>query len=234
MHSCADKSCSVLFDEIEKAHPDVMNLLLQILDEGCLTDSHGRKVDFKNTIILLTSNLGANILVRPESRDPVTGQVTEAAKKAVSEVISTRLAPELINRLSEIIVFNALGRSEIAKIVDLRLNDLQKLLQDRHVQLAVGDDVRTWLGERGYDALYGARALNRVIAKEVRKPLAKALLTGVIRDGDEAVVRVKEDGTGLEVQELHEPMSEVKGRKELEVIDEADDVDDDVGTPPRG
>lgn len=157
------------------------NILLQILDEGTLTDSQGRKVDFRNTIIVLTSNLGAPVLTQPDSIDRKTGQVTEVAKEAVKRVVEMNYPPELINRLDELVVFNSLSKDSIRKIVDIRLKELQEMLVDRRISLKVDSDAKEWLADQGYDAIYGARALNRTIAKHLRKNLASALLNGTIR-----------------------------------------------------
>jgi ATP-dependent Clp protease ATP-binding subunit ClpB len=168
-------------DEFEKAHKEVANILLQILDEGTLTDSQGRKVDFRNTIIVLTSNLGASILNEAGAIDRKTGQVTEATKEAVKKVVEKSYPPELINRLDELVVFNSLAKQSVRQIVDIRLHELQAILADRRITLEVTDKARTWLADQGYDSIYGARALNRTMAKQLRQPLAAALLDGTIR-----------------------------------------------------
>ncbi|KAK4049850.1 chaperone ATPase hsp78 [Microbotryomycetes sp. JL201] len=196
----------VLFDEFEKAAPEVANILLQVLDEGTLTDSQGRKVDFKNTVIILTSNIGSDILMHEESTRN-DGTVTETAKEAVLERVRSLYPPELLNRLDEQIVFNSLSPQSISEIVNLRLREVQHALNtsERRVELLVEQGARDWLAKEGYQPRWGARALNRLIAKQVRQPLASALLKGTIRDGDVARVRLNSAGDALEVVDVHEP-----------------------------
>ena len=175
----------ILFDEIEKAHSDVFNILLQVLDDGRLTDGQGRTVDFRNTIIVLTSNLGAEYLAAlPE------GKPAEAAREQVMEVVRRSFRPEFLNRLDEIILFNRLGRSEMKRIVDIQLRHLQSLLADRKITLEVDDMAKTWLGNTGYDPVYGARPLKRVIQRQLQNPLASMLLSGKLKDGDTVKVTV--------------------------------------------
>ena len=175
----------ILFDEIEKAHSDVFNILLQVLDDGRLTDGQGRTVDFRNTIIVLTSNLGAEYLAAlPE------GKPAEAAREQVMEVVRRSFRPEFLNRLDEIILFNRLGRSEMKRIVDIQLRHLQSLLADRKITLEVDDTAKTWLGNTGYDPVYGARPLKRVIQRQLQNPLASMLLSGKLKDGDTVKVTV--------------------------------------------
>ncbi|GAA5940496.1 chaperone ATPase HSP78 [Sporobolomyces koalae] len=200
----------VLFDEFEKAHRDVANILLQILDEGALTDSQGRRVDFKNTTIILTSNIGSDILAEEGATAP-DGTVTAKAQQAVLERVQSLYPPELLNRLDEQIVFNSLSPKSIKSIVDLRLSEVEQTLShssaapDRKISLRIEDDARTWLAQNGYQPQWGARALNRLISKEVRSKLAAAILRGTIRNGDEAVIKLNEAHDGLKVVELHEP-----------------------------
>lgn len=175
----------ILFDEIEKAHSDVFNILLQVLDDGRLTDGQGRTVDFRNTIIVLTSNLGAEYLAAlPE------GKPAEAAREQVMEVVRRSFRPEFLNRLDEIILFNRLGRSEMKRIVDIQLRHLQSLLADRKITLEVDETAKTWLGNTGYDPVYGARPLKRVIQRQLQNPLASMLLSGKVKDGDTVKVTV--------------------------------------------
>lgn len=155
--------------------------MLQILDEGTLTDSQGRKVDFRNTIIVMTSNLGAPILSQAGAIDAKTGEVTEASKAAVRKVVEMTYPPELINRLDELVVFNSLAKQSVRQIVDIRLHELQTILSDRRITLQLTDKAKAWLADEGYDSVYGARALNRTLAKQLRQPLAAALLDGTIR-----------------------------------------------------
>ncbi|WP_262298866.1 ATP-dependent chaperone ClpB [Microvirga sesbaniae] len=169
----------VLFDEIEKAHPDVFNVLLQVLDDGRLTDGQGRTVDFRNTLIIMTSNLGAEYLVnQPE------GQDTDAVRDEVLTVVRSHFRPEFLNRVDEIILFHRLKRSEMGAIVDIQMRRLQKLLEDRKIVLQLDEEARNWLSQKGYDPAYGARPLKRVIQKHVQDPLAELILSGEIRDGE--------------------------------------------------
>jgi len=169
----------VLFDEIEKAHPDVFNVLLQVLDDGRLTDGQGRTVDFRNTLIIMTSNLGAEYLVnQPE------GQDTDAVRDEVMGVVRSHFRPEFLNRVDEIILFHRLKRSEMGAIVDIQMRRLQKLLEDRKIVLQLDEGARNWLADKGYDPAYGARPLKRVIQKHVQDPLAELILAGEIRDGE--------------------------------------------------
>jgi ATP-dependent Clp protease ATP-binding subunit ClpB len=169
----------VLFDEIEKAHPDVFNVLLQVLDDGRLTDGQGRTVDFRNTLIIMTSNLGAEYLVnQPE------GQDTDAVREEVMGVVRSHFRPEFLNRVDEIILFHRLKRSEMGAIVDIQMRRLQKLLDDRKIVLQLDEEARAWLADKGYDPAYGARPLKRVIQKHVQDPMAELILAGEIRDGE--------------------------------------------------
>lgn len=221
----------VLLDEFEKAHKEVANILLQILDEGTLTDSQGRKVDFRNTIIVLTSNLGASILNQSGAIDHRTGQVTEATKEAVKKVVEMSYPPELINRLDELVVFNSLSKESVRQIVDIRLKELQDILSERRITLDLTERAKAWLADQGYDSIYGARALNRTIAKQLRQPLAAALLNGTIRDTDQVNIDLSSDGDRLAIPELHaaystkEPLSNPIRKddhpmKELKIVSE--------------
>lgn len=189
----------LLFDEFEKAHRDISALLLQVLDEGYLTDAQGHKVDFKNTIIVLTSNLGADIIVGDERAESEDGSISPEVKKAVMDVVGANYPPEFINRLDEFIFFKRLSREALRDIVDIRLRELQERLNDRRITLSVPDGVRTWLADKGYEPKYGARPLNRLITHQISNNLADKIIRGDIKMGDTAVVSVKEDGSGLEV-----------------------------------
>ena len=178
----------ILFDEVEKAHPDLFNTLLQVLDDGRLTDGQGRTVDFKNTIIIMTSNLGADALASGEE-----GDVSDAAKDAVMGAIRMHFRPEFINRIDEIVFFKRLGRGEIDHIVDIQMERLEALLKDRKMTLELSLDARNWLAARGYDPVYGARPLKRVIQKELQDPLARLLLEGRIHDGEAIEIGVEGD-----------------------------------------
>ena len=178
----------VLFDEVEKAHPDLFNTLLQVLDDGRLTDGQGRTVDFKNTIIIMTSNLGADALASGEE-----GDISESAKDSVMGAIRAHFRPEFINRIDEIVFFKRLGRGEIDHIVDIQMERLEGLLKDRKMKLELSLDARNWLAARGYDPVYGARPLKRVIQKELQDPLARLLLEGRIHDGETIKIGVEGD-----------------------------------------
>ncbi|HWD12320.1 ATP-dependent chaperone ClpB [Pseudochrobactrum sp. sp1633] len=168
----------ILFDEIEKAHPDVFNVLLQVLDDGRLTDGQGRTVDFRNTLIIMTSNLGAEYLVSLNEDQDV-----DSVRDEVMGVVRASFRPEFLNRVDEIILFHRLRRSEMGAIVDIQLARLQNLLSDRKITLDVEADARNWLADKGYDPAYGARPLKRVIQKQVQDPLAEKILGGEILDG---------------------------------------------------
>ena len=179
----------VLFDEIEKAHPDVFNVLLQVLDDGRLTDGQGHTVDFKNTLIIMTSNLGAEYLAsQPEDQD------SDAVRPQVMEAVRAKFRPEFLNRLDEIILFHRLTRDNMDAIVDIQIARLQKLLADRKIALNLDDKARSWLGDNGYDPVYGARPLRRVIQKKLQDPLAELLLSGEIGDGDTLDISADADG----------------------------------------
>jgi ATP-dependent Clp protease ATP-binding subunit ClpB len=179
----------VLFDEIEKAHHDVFNVLLQVLDDGRLTDGQGRTVDFRNTLIVMTSNLGSEYLVnQPE------GQDTDAVRDEVMAEVRRHFRPEFLNRVDEIILFHRLKRSEMGAIVDIQMARLQKLLDERKITLQLEPEARAWLAEKGYDPTYGARPLKRVIQKNVQDPLAEAILSGEIKDGETVPIRLGPGG----------------------------------------
>ena len=179
----------VLFDEIEKAHPDVFNVLLQVLDDGRLTDGQGHVVDFKNTLIIMTSNLGAEHLAnQPE------GQDSDAVRPQVMEAVRASFRPEFLNRLDEIILFHRLSRGNMDTIVDIQMARLAGLLADRKITLELDDKARGWLGDAGYDPVYGARPLKRVIQKKLQDPLAELLLAGDIADGETLAISADESG----------------------------------------
>lgn len=180
----------ILFDEIEKAHGDVFNVLLQVLDDGRLTDGQGRTVDFKNTLIIMTSNLGAEHLAGQKE-----GEDVEAVRSLVMGAVKGHFRPEFLNRLDEIILFHRLARAHMDAIVDIQIGRVQSLLDDRKITLSIDDKARTWLGDAGYDPVYGARPLKRVIQKALQNRLADHLLAGTISDGDD--VSVSADGDGL-------------------------------------
>ncbi|AUN39040.1 ATP-dependent chaperone ClpB [Tsukamurella tyrosinosolvens] len=170
----------VLFDEVEKAHPDVFDVLLQVLDEGRLTDGQGRTVDFRNTILILTSNLGAG-----------------GTPEQVMAAVRAKFKPEFINRLDDVLIFDSLSSDQLTGIVDIQLDQLRKRLSQRRLELEVSDEAKGWLAERGFDPLYGARPLRRLVQQAIGDQLAKALLAGDVRDGDTVKVTVSEDGDRL-------------------------------------
>ncbi|KAH9593298.1 ATPase [Trypanosoma melophagium] len=178
----------VLFDEFEKAHPSVSNILLQVLDEGHLTDSHGRRVDFKNTIIILTSNIGADIIAAlPE------GAPSSQAMGAVMRQVQQRMTPEFINRLDDIIMFNRLGKQEIRKIVELLFEQVSAMLKEQEITLDVPTSVYDWFADKGYSSVYGARPLKRLMQTALLNHLALMLLDGRIRSKDTVKLEVRDD-----------------------------------------
>ena len=178
----------ILFDEVEKAHPDLFNTLLQVLDDGRLTDGQGRTVDFKNTIIIMTSNLGADVLASGDE-----GDISDSARASVEAAIRGHFRPEFIKRIDETVFFGRLGRGEIDRIVEIQMGRLRQLLSDRKLTLSMDICARNWLAARGYEPVYGARPLKRVIQKELQDPLARLLLEGRINDGDNIEVTVEGD-----------------------------------------
>jgi ATP-dependent Clp protease ATP-binding subunit ClpB len=178
----------VLFDEVEKAHSDVFNVLLQVLDDGRLTDGQGRTVDFTNTIIVLTSNLGSQYIAAQPDDEPV-----EKVEEQVMEMVRSHFRPEFLNRLDEIILFHRLCAGHMAPIVDIQVARVQKLLKDRKVVLNLTGEARAWLGRVGYDPVYGARPLKRAVQRYLQDPLADLILRGEVPDGSTVTV---EDGDG--------------------------------------
>jgi ATP-dependent Clp protease ATP-binding subunit ClpB len=178
----------VLFDEIEKAHPDVFNILLQILDDGRLTDSQGRTVDFRNTVIIMTSNVGSHFILEHASGD------WALVETQVMMELRRTFKPEFLNRVDDIIIFKPLGTEEIEKIVDLQLKKLEKLLADKKITIEVTQEAKQLIAEEGYDPAFGARPLKRTIQRMIQNPLAMAVLEGRFSDGDHIVVRP--DGKG--------------------------------------
>ena len=183
----------ILLDEVEKAHPEVFDLLLQVLDDGRLTDGQGRTVDFRNTILVLTSNLGSSYLIEE-------GVPWEQKVDSVREEVRRAFKPEFVNRLDDIVVFSTLTAEDLGQIVEITVDRLQSRLSDRRLDLAVTPEARLWLADNGYDPIYGARPLRRLMQKEIDDRLAKALLAGEIHDGDTVKVDIADDGSGLRVQ----------------------------------
>lgn len=186
----------ILFDEIEKAHPDVFNVLLQVLDDGRLTDGQGHTVDFKNTLIILTSNLGSDILA-----DLKDGENPEKVRDQVMDVVKRAFRPEFLNRLDEILLFSRLARADMGQIVDIQLRHLESILKDKKITLSLDSKAKEWLAERGYDPVYGARPLKRTIQNYLQNPLAMMILDGAIKEGDH--VPVSADKKGLEIGPKH-------------------------------
>jgi ATP-dependent Clp protease ATP-binding subunit ClpB len=182
----------ILFDEVEKAHPDVFNILLQVLDDGRLTDGQGRTVDFRNTLIVMTSNLGSEFLAAQNE-----GEESEAVRPLVMDVVRRHFRPEFLNRIDEVILFKRLGRAQMDSIVDIQLRRVEKLLEARRMAIHLDPAARHWLGEKGYDPVYGARPLKRVIQKELIDPIARKLLSGDFADG--SVIQVGAGEGGLEI-----------------------------------
>ncbi|MGP1589351.1 MAG: ATP-dependent chaperone ClpB [Oribacterium sp.] len=187
----------VLFDEIEKAHPDVFNILLQVLDDGRITDSQGRTVDFKNTIIILTSNLGAQDLLEGIDRD---GNISEEAKRLVMEQLHAAFRPEFLNRLDEIILFKPLSRSDIGRIMDLILADINRRLADRRLTIRLSEEARGFIMENGYDPSFGARPLKRFMQKNVETTVARIILEDRVREGDSILLTLRDGKLSAEVE----------------------------------
>jgi len=181
----------ILFDEIEKAHPEVFNILLQVLDDGRLTDGHGRTVDFRNSVVIMTSNIGSQHI--QEMLTEWTEE--EQIRKGVMEALKKFFKPEFLNRVDEIIIFHALSKELLMKIVDIQINRMKRYLKDKHVDLELTDKTKAFLAEAGYDSLYGARPLKRAIQKEILNPLATKLLEGTFKSGD--VIEVDVEGKDI-------------------------------------
>ena len=180
----------VLLDEIEKAHPDVFNVLLQVLDDGRLTDGKGRTVDFRNTVLIMTSNVASDLIQEMARRD---GEDEEKLKDRLMEALRQTFRPEFLNRIDEIVTFHSLGREQIAQIVDIQLEDLQRRLAERKLTLELTDEAKAQLAERGYDPVFGARPLKRTIQRMIENPLAVQVLGGQFSEGDHIVVDVDGD-----------------------------------------
>jgi ATP-dependent Clp protease ATP-binding subunit ClpB len=203
----------VLFDEIEKAHPDVFNVLLQVLDDGRLTDGQGRTVDFRNVLIVMTSNLGSEYLVNLRE-----GEDTKSVEKEVMGVVRAHFRPEFLNRVDEIILFHRLKREDMGEIVDIQFQRLMRLLEDRKITLTLDAKARAWLAEKGYDPTYGARPLKRVIQKWVQDPLAQMLLAGEIRDGSTVKISVSRGRLTIDGKEIGGDSEDGAERKSPSVV----------------
>lgn len=183
----------VLFDEIEKAHPDVFNIMLQIFDDGRLTDSKGRTIDFKNTLIIMTSNIGSDIILEDSLKSIGQDNTFDDTKEKVLEILRSRFKPEFLNRIDETIFFKALTLPQLSKIVDIQADYLRRLLKDQEIELEITDEAKELLATRGFNPVYGARPLKRVIRQMVENPLSKELLSGKFEKGDKLVIDVKDD-----------------------------------------
>ncbi|KAI8994649.1 P-loop containing nucleoside triphosphate hydrolase protein [Pilobolus umbonatus] len=208
----------VLLDELEKAHRDVANVLLQVLDEGFIHDSKGRKIDFRNTIIVMTSNLGASLLAENVKSDILI------LKERIMEVVRNHFSPEFTNRIDEVVIFNRLTETNITGIVDVRLQEIEQRLVERRITLEVSPAAKEWLGRHGYEPVFGARPLNRLIQQRVLNPLAKLIIDGGVRNNETAHVDVAADGSRLEIVRNHESQANYI---EEEPMDEDDDLDMD-------
>ena len=187
----------VLFDEIEKAHPDVFNVLLQVLDDGRITDSQGRTVDFKNTILIMTSNIGANYLLEGINED---GTIREDAEEAVMNDLRAHFRPEFLNRLDETILFKPLTKDNISSIINLIIADLNKRLADRELKLELSPEASKYIVDNAYDPVYGARPLKRYIQKYVETLAAKLILGDKVEEGDTILIIVENDALKAEVK----------------------------------
>ena len=188
----------ILFDEVEKAHPDVFNVMLQILDDGRVTDGQGRTVDFTNAVLILTSNIGSQSILDLGGDD---GQHDEMERR-VNEALRGHFRPEFLNRLDDQIIFHSLRRDELRQIVSLQVNRLRQRLMERKLDLSISDNATDWLADAGYDPVYGARPLKRAIQRELETPIAKAILAGRYGDGDDVTVDVQPTGGSEEQRKL--------------------------------
>lgn len=225
----------VLFDEIEKANRTVQMMLLQILEEGKLQDSQGRIVDFRNTIIAMTSNLGAEVMYEKGSVDETTGQLTLKAKAGMERAIQAHLAPELINRIDDQLFFNRLSPSSLRGIVDIRLKELSARLLPQRINLYVSLEAKEWLAKNGYEPQYGARPLNRLITRTLLNPLAKAIIKGTIRSGDVAKIELDNEKQEIRIVELHPEVGPKESNKSKSEEDEEEkDKEWDIIEPGGG
>src|SRR5690606_14346645 len=209
----------VLLDEIEKAHPDVFDVLLQVLDDGRLTDGQGRTVDFRSTILILTSNLGAHVL-----QDQ--GLPEQERHDKVMQVVRASFKPEFLNRLDDIVMFDSLTREQLGSIVTLQIAEVAARLGDRRIQLVVDEAATRWLAEEGFDPVYGARPLKRLVQKQIGDSLARLILRGEVSDGQTVTVGVGEDGTSLALStsEADGPAADAAGTDAAEAEAPEDDV----------
>lgn len=212
----------VLLDELEKAHKDVANVLLQVLDEGFIHDSKGRKIDFRNTIIVMTSNLGAHLLAE-QGANAKQMEENVVLKEQIMQIVRQHFSPEFTNRIDEIVIFNRLSQHNITDIVDVRLKEVQQRLDDRKVKLVVSPAAKEWLGVHGYEPVFGARPLNRVIQQKLLNPLARLIIDGGIRNGEDAQVNVVRDT--LHIDRNHESQSDYEVEEPMDEDDMVEDMD---------
>jgi ATP-dependent Clp protease ATP-binding subunit ClpB len=183
----------ILFDEIEKAHHDVFNVLLQLLDDGRLTDGQGRTVDFKNTVVIMTSNIASDLILAYRGKD------YEKMKEEALDVLRKSFRPEFLNRVDELVVFHPLTRDELRQIVSIQIRGLRKRLEERKIELELTDKANDYFAERGYDPMYGARPLKRLVQQELETGLARKILSGEVRDGSKVIVDAGPRGLAFEV-----------------------------------
>jgi ATP-dependent Clp protease ATP-binding subunit ClpC len=193
----------ILFDEVEKAHPNVLSILLQLLDDGRLTDGHGRTVDFRNTVVIMTSNLGSKEFqrggigfLRKEEGDE------EKMRTDMQSALKEHLLPELRNRIDEVIIFHPLTREHLKSIVELLIREVEKRLSERNVELEVNDEAKTWLVQKGYDPVFGARPLRRAVQKYVENPISTRILQGEFKEGDTIAIGLKEDSLSFAARKV--------------------------------
>jgi len=187
----------VLLDEIEKAHPDVFNILLQVLDDGRLTDSHGRTVSFRNSVIIMTSNLGSEYLASDKQDMSETPDISRKVRKQVMDLLKTSFRPEFLNRLDEVVLFKPLGHAQIAAIVKLQLEDLRVRLAEQELALDIDEKAIAWLADKGFDPVYGARPVKRAIQRELETPVARQIVAGAYAPGATVHVTVSNDALHL-------------------------------------
>ena len=201
----------VLLDEVEKAHPRVFDLLLQVLEDGRLTDGHGRTVDFRNTVVIMTSNLGTAEFARPHGlgfRRGVDGETErQRLRDAIEGEVKKTFRPEFLNRLDEVVIFDPLSQDEIRQIVDLMVKGVQQRLGEREIRIELTDAARDWLAHQGFDPIFGARPLRRTIQRYVENPLSNRILSGEARDGDTVIVDAEEGAAALTFRRAEAPVA---------------------------
>ena len=189
--------CVILFDEIEKAHPEVFNVLLQLLDDGRLTDSQGRTVDFKNTVVIMTSNIGSQYLLNGINKE---GEIEETTRNQVMKELSINFKPEFLNRIDEIVLFKPLRKEEIVKIIELALADIQRRLEDRRITIQVKDEAKIYIADNAYDPVFGARPVKRYLQKFIETEIGKMIIKGDISTGSVIIVDVSDSNMRIWVK----------------------------------